>query len=159
MKFCPQCTQELKVLEFDGVERLACPSSDCDFVYWDNPTPVVAGIVELDGSVILVRNVGWPEKMFGLIAGYLEKNETPEDGILREVREELGLEGQIQDFVGYYPFYELNQLLLVFHVRAAGEIVQGKELEAHKLIQANVLKPWPFGTGLALKDWLEARKE
>jgi len=50
-------------------------------------------------------------------------------------------------------------LLLVFHVTAAGEIVLGKELEAHKLIQANALKPWPFGTGLALKDWLEARKE
>jgi NADH pyrophosphatase NudC (nudix superfamily) len=159
MKYCPLCATDLIIIDVDGTKRLSCPSNECDYVFWDNPTPVVAGIVELDGSVILVRNVGWPEKMFGLIAGYLEKNETPEEGILREVREELGVEGHIQEFVGYYPFYELNQLLLVFHVTAAGEIVLGKELEAHKLIQANVLKPWPSGTGLALKDWLEARKE
>jgi hypothetical protein len=107
---------------------------------------VVAGIVEYDGSVVLVRNVGWPEKMYGLIAGYLEKNETPE--IIANIRE----------FVGYYPFFEMNQLLLVFHLSAMGDIVLGKELESHKLVPVNKLKPWPFGTGLAVQDWLRARE-
>ena len=158
MKFCPICTTELVTADIDGVQRLICPSDECEYVYWDNPTPVVAGIVECDGSVVLVRNVGWPEKMFGLITGYLEKNETPEECILREVREELGMSAQICEFVGYYPFFELNQLLLVYHLTAEGDIVLGNELEAHRLISINKLKPWPFGTGIAVKEWLGARK-
>jgi NADH pyrophosphatase NudC (nudix superfamily) len=128
-------------------------------VYWDNPTPVVAAIVEHEGSVILVRNSGWPEKMYGLITGFLEKGETPEGSIAREIKEELGLTAKISEFIGNYAFFEMNQLLLVFHVVAVGDINMGSELEAYKRIPPEKLRPWPFGTGLAVKDWLEDREE
>jgi NADH pyrophosphatase NudC (nudix superfamily) len=126
-------------------------------VYWDNPTPVVAAIVELDGKVVLTRSKGWPEKWHGLVAGFLEKGETPEDCVLREVKEELGLDGQIVDFVGYYSFTQRNQLILAFHVQAKGEIILGEELESVKLVRPDEVRPWKLGTGPALKDWLTAR--
>ena len=128
-------------------------------MYWDNPTPVVAAIVENEGDIILVRNVGWPEKMYGLITGFLEKGETPEESILREVNEELGLSGEIEEFIGNYSFFEMNQLLLVYHVVTSGEIRLGSELKAFKRIRPENLRPWQFGTGLAVRDWLEAREE
>lgn len=159
MKHCPLCATELNIADIDGTPRLSCPSIECEYVFWDNPTPVVAGIVELDGSVLLVRNVGWPEKMFGLITGFLEKGETSEESILREVKEELDLGGRINEFIGNYSYFELNQLLLVYHVIASGEIRLGSELEEYKRIPPEKLRPWPFGTGLAVQDWLEARKE
>jgi NADH pyrophosphatase NudC (nudix superfamily) len=149
----------LAAVDIDGVERLSCPSSECEFVHWNNPIPVVAGIVEVEGSVVLVRNVGWPEKMFGLVTGFLEKHETPEECILREVEEELGLNAQIYEFVGNYAYFDLNQLLLVFHLKAEGDVVLGKELQDHRIIPITKLRPWPFGTGLALEDWLKARGE
>ncbi len=158
-KYCPRCATELSRIAIDGTQRLACPSGLCDFVYWDNPTPVVAAIVENEGEVILVRNVEWPEEMFGLIAGFLEKAETPDEGILREVKEELGLRGRIHEFIGNYSFFEMNQLLLVYHVVTSGEIRLGEELEDLKKIPPDKLRPWPFGTGLAVRDWLEAREE
>lgn len=159
MKYCPHCATPLAAIDIDGVERLSCSSSECEFVHWDNPTPVVAGIVEYNGSVILVRNIGWPEKMFGLVTGFLEKHETPEECILREVEEELGLNAQINEFVGNYAYFDLNQLLLVFHLKAEGDVVLGEELQEHRIIPITKLRPWPFGTGLALKDWLKARGE
>lgn len=125
-------------------------------MYWDNPTPVVAAIVELDGKVVLTRSKGWPEKWHGLVAGFLEKGETPEDSVLREVKEELGLDGQIVDFVGYYSFTLRNQLILAFHVQAEGEIILGEELESVKLVRPEEVRPWKLGTGPALKDWLTA---
>jgi NAD+ diphosphatase len=73
MKFCPQCGQGLMNKQIEGKTRLACPSSACSYVFWYNPTPVVAAIVELGGSVILARNRLWPEKMFGLVTGFLEQ--------------------------------------------------------------------------------------
>jgi NAD+ diphosphatase len=158
MNFCPQCGRELKLTEVDGRERLRCSSETCDFVHWDNPTPVVAGIVEIDGCVVLTRNIGWPEKWYGVVAGFLEKGETPENAVLREVKEELGLDGELISFVGYYSFFERNQLILAYHIQAQGEIQLGPELEDAKLVPIEEVRPWAVGTGPALRDWLESRK-
>jgi NAD+ diphosphatase len=142
----------------NGRSRLACASSDCDYVFWDNPIPVVASLVELDGDVVLVRTKGWPEKWHGIVAGFLERGETPEAGVLREVREELGLEGEIVQFIGTYIFEEMNQLILAYHIRAEGEIVLGDELAEAKRVPPDKLRPWPVGTGPAVRDWLARRQ-
>lgn len=140
----------------EGRLRLRCPDAACGYVFWDNPVPVVAAVVERDGEILLVRNHGWPEKWLGLVAGFLERGETPEDGILRELREELGLEGRIVSRIGCYPFFELNQLILAFHVRAAGEVALGPEIAAWKSFPPAQVRPWKLGTGQALRDWLVA---
>jgi len=158
MSFCLQCGHRLVWIEVDRRRRLKCGSPSCNFVHWDNPTPIVAGIVELDGCVVLVRNKGWPEKWLGIVAGFLERGETPEAAILREVKEELGLDGEIVTFVGNYSFFERNQLILAFYIQAQGEIQMGEELEEVKMILPEEVRPWSKGTGPALKDWLEARK-
>ena len=122
MKYCPKCAQELIQAELDGVTRLKCPSQSCDYVFWNNPTPTVAGVVEYQDAVVLVRTKGWPEKWHGLVTGFLEKGETPEQGMLRELDEELGLTGKIISFLGVYSFFQLNQLILAYHLKAEGEI-------------------------------------
>jgi len=157
MRFCPLCGEELMEKEIDGAQRITCSSDTCSFVHWDNPTPVVAAIVELDGKVIMIRNKGWPEKMFGIVSGFLEKGETPDDAILREVKEELGLDGKIESFIGYYSFFEMNQLILTYHIAAKGEITVGDELEEIRVVEPERIKPWPYGTGPAVKKWLESR--
>ena len=158
VKFCPYCGNELVLAEIGGKARLKCTCATCDYVFWDNPVPVVAAIVELDGSVVLARNKAWPENRYAIIAGFLEKGETPEAAVLREVKEELGLEGQIAGLVGYYSFFERNQLIFAFHVQAQGEVVVGEELAEVKLVRPEELRPWSRGTGPAVRDWLEARK-
>lgn len=155
--FCPLCASPLEEREIDGRGRRACGAPGCGFVLWDNPVPVVAAIVEHGGKVILVRQKGWPEKMLGLVTGFLERGETPREGVLREVREELGLGGTVQGLVGVYAFTEMNQVILAFHVLAEGEIALGPELDGYKAIAPERLRPWPMGTGQAVKDWLEKR--
>lgn len=154
-RFCPQCAAALAMAEVHAQARLRCPA--CAYVHWDNPIPIVAALVEMDGIVILARNRRWPENMFGLISGFLEKGETPEAAILREVQEELGLRGKAANFIGYYPFFEMNQLILAFHVPAHGSISLNEELAAIKRVPVERLKPWTIGTGPAVRDWLEQR--
>jgi NADH pyrophosphatase NudC (nudix superfamily) len=86
--YCPRCAQKLTRQKLADRERLACPDPDCGWVFWDNPLPVVAGIVEHEGNVILIQNKGWPETWWGLVTGFLERNETTEEGIRREVMED-----------------------------------------------------------------------
>lgn len=158
MNYCPKCGLELIQANIDGVERLKCAGEKCDYIFWNNPIPTVAGVVEYQDAVVLVRQKGWPEKWHGLVTGFLEKGETPEQGMLRELGEELGLQGEIVHFIGVYSFFELNQLILAYHLKAWGEIRIGDELEGFKLIPPEQLRPWPLGTGPALRDWLETRK-
>ena len=156
MKYCPECKNELITKrDENGQDRLGCFSSTCNFVFWNNPVPVVTAIVEHQGKIVLTRNHGWPPKWFGLVAGFLEKGETPEDGIIREIKEELNLEGKIDHFIGYYSFFKMNQLLLAFYVRAEGEIAISEELAEIKQVLPEKLRPWPFGAGLAVTDWIE----
>jgi NADH pyrophosphatase NudC (nudix superfamily) len=126
-------------------------------VHWGNPVPVVAAIVEQAGQIVLARGRGWPEKMFGLITGFLEAGESPEQGIVREVQEELGLTGRDVSLVGVYPFEVRNELIIAFHLVAEGVITLSDELEAVKLVHPDKLRAWPFGTGLAVQAWLDAR--
>ncbi|MCC5812323.1 MAG: NUDIX domain-containing protein [Ectothiorhodospiraceae bacterium] len=156
MRFCPMCSAALEPVELGGYPRLRC-EAQCGFVHWGNPTPVVAAIVEYEGKVLLARNVAWPEKWYALITGFLEREETPEQGVLREVQEELGLDGRIREFVGHYTFPEQNQIICVYHVEAAGEVVLNEELAEYRLFAHEDVRTWPRGTGPALRDWLDRK--
>jgi len=153
-QYCPQCGKGLTKKQVNGKERLCCPSDTCGYVWWDNPLTVVAAIVEKDGNILLARNKEWPEKIFALITGFLEKGETPEAAVVREVKEELGLDAEIREMIGVYSFFERNQLIIAYYLIASGEIKLGDELAEIRIIPPAKLKPWPFGTGLAVHDWL-----
>jgi NAD+ diphosphatase len=71
--------------------------------------------------------------------------------------EELGLTARLNGFIGCYPFYPQNQLILAYDVEAEGQVVLNHELADYRIIAADKLRPWEFGTGLAVRDWLAAR--
>ena len=154
-KFCPRCGAPLVTKAHHGRERRLCEANACGFVHWGNPTPVVAAIIEHEGQMLLARAKNWPEKMFALVTGFLEANETAEAGVLREVKEETGLDGEVVSLVGVYPFELRNELIIAFHVRTSGTVQLGDELAAYKLIAKEKLKAWPFGTGLAVQAWID----
>jgi NAD+ diphosphatase len=153
--FCPRCGTQLPPVA--GDQRRKCSQPGCGFTDYQNPLPVVAAIVEHQGQVLLVHAKGWPEKMFGLVTGFLEAGEAPEVGVLRELEEELGLKGEVVSLVGAYSFEMRNELIIAYHVKASGTVALGDELEAYKAIDPDKLRAWPFGTGLAVSDWLERR--
>ena len=157
MKYCPYCREELTLKRIEGRDYQGCPREGCDYVFWDNPLPVVAAIVEHDGKVLLARNKLWTKKMYGLITGFLEKGESPEGAVLREVKEELGLDGKLVEMVGLYSFKERNQLIIAYHVATAGEIAMSEELAEVISVPPEQLRPWSFGTGYAVKDWLKKK--
>ena len=155
--YCLRCATPLVEREDSGLKRAACPK--CDYVFYDNPAPVVAALVEHEGDVILARNKGWPETWYGLVTGFLERGETAEAGVLREVKEELDLDGEIVSLIGVYSFFRMNQVIVAYHVRAKGTIMLGDELADYKRVPPEKLRQWPTGTGQAVSDWLAARHD
>jgi NADH pyrophosphatase NudC (nudix superfamily) len=158
-RFCPRCRTELVTATRGDRPRRVCPAADCGFVFWDNPAPVAAAIVERDDGIVLVRSRGAPPTWFGLVAGFIEPGETPIEAALREVREETGLEAVDPVFVGVHPFEVRNQLLFTYHMRAPEAEIRlcEVELDAYRIVPVAELVPWNRGTGLALADWLASR--
>jgi NADH pyrophosphatase NudC (nudix superfamily) len=103
-KYCPCCAAPLVDYAVQNEVRRAC-SAKCGFIHYDNPTPVVAAVVEHNGMVVLAHNRAWPatlKSFYGLITGFLERAESPEQCALREVKEELNLDGTSATLIGAY---------------------------------------------------------
>ncbi len=158
-RFCPNCASALAPLSEmeDGGEktRLRCPA--CDYTHWNNPTPVLAAVVEYEGKVLLARNAAWPGKMFALITGFMEAGETPEYGIEREIKEETSLDTQTLKLIGVYDFQRMNQVIIAYHAVCSGKVSLSPELVDYRLYEFDKLQCWPAGTGYALADWLRSR--
>ncbi|MFZ6688325.1 NUDIX domain-containing protein [Undibacterium sp. SXout11W] len=157
LRFCPVCAGTLatRADEQDPQKlRLSCP--DGHWTHWDNPLPVLAALVEVDGKVLLARNAAWPEKNFALITGFMERGETPEQGIARELKEETNLDADTISLIGVYEFIKKNEVIIAYHVTASGEISLSPELIEYRLIEPQKLRPWHAGTGHAMADWMRS---
>jgi NAD+ diphosphatase len=157
-RFCPRCAQPLITRPGpDARLRQACPDPACGFVHWNNPVPVVAAVVEYQGKILLARNAAWAEGMFALITGFLENDETPEQGVARELMEETSLTADSIELLGVYEFIRKNELLIAYHVRASGTVKLSPELLEYRLVEPAQLRPWRAGTGQALAEWMRRR--
>ena len=159
MNYCPRCASPMQARTIDGLERMACTSPACNFVVWDNPVPVVAALVHYQDQFLLARNAQWPVGMFSLITGYLERGELPQQAVVREVKEELGLEAEVRDFIGHYLFQPKNQLIVAFRVAAWGEVCLGDEIAEVRLLSRDALVSYDFGaltlTASVVRDGLD----
>jgi NAD+ diphosphatase len=108
-------------------------------------------------GVILVRKQEWPKGWYGLVTGFLEQDEEPTYAVGREVQEELALRVLSTKWIGNYAFAEQNQVLLAYVLECEGEIVLSEELSEYKRVPVAALRPWTFGTGKAVQDWIQQR--
>ena len=158
-RFCPNCATPLAMATQmeDGGEkaRLRCPA--CGFTHWNNPTPVLAAVIEYHGQVLLARNAAWTGKMYALITGFMEAGETPQGGIEREIKEETNLDTSSLDLIGVYDFQRMNQVIIAYHAECTGEVKLSPELVDWRLYDYDKVKCWPAGTGYALGDWLRTK--
>lgn len=108
---------------------------------------------------MLVRSIGRPPTWFGLVAGFLEKGEHPDDAVLREIDEEVGLTPVRCTYLGSYAFERLNQIIFAYHAEVPHLEIRlcEEELNGFRIVPIAELKPWSQGTGPALRDWLASR--
>ncbi len=88
-RFCPRCAALLDPPEADE-DRQTCLA--CGATYYHNSKPCAGALVIREGKVMLVRRGIEPYKgWWDIPGGFLGPGEHPEEGAVREVREETGL--------------------------------------------------------------------
>ena len=124
--FCGVCGAELLDNEED-ISRI-CP--ECSSTFYPVVAPAVIVAVQRDDSLLLAHNARFKDGLYGLVAGFVETGENLESAVIREVREEVGIEiGNLRYFSSQvWPFP--NSLMVGFFADyAGGEIkVDGVEI-------------------------------
>jgi ADP-ribose pyrophosphatase YjhB (NUDIX family) len=110
---------EQKIPEGDTRPRAICRT--CGFIDYENPKIVAGAVVSYEGRILLCRRAIEPRANFWTLpAGFLEAHEQPEEGAIREVREEARAEIILEGLIGIYTIRHLSQVQMFFRARFAG---------------------------------------
>ena len=113
-KYCPNCKTNVKVSN----RLIDC--TDCGFHFYFNPSPTNGLILENEkGEVLLVKRKYPPKKGYWDIpGGFVDFEETIEESLEREIKEELGIEiSHLKYFASTsdrYLFRDINYHTLCF---------------------------------------------
>lgn len=157
-RFCGICGAELAA---GDVERhLRCPSCG-NIEYPIAATATITAVLRGD-RVLLARNISRKHPFYSLVAGFVEPGETLEHCVVREVREEVGLDVADPHYLFSQPWPFPSTLMAGFAVRSeTGDVrVDGVEIgEADWFTRATMPEVPPPGTiaRRIIDAWREGR--
>lgn len=99
----------------------------CNVTVFNNVVGAAAILLVQDGKVLLERRDREPFKGgYDLVAGFIEPGETPQETVVREAKEETGLDVKITDLLGIYSDqYGEGSFTLGIHY--LGEVTGGEQ--------------------------------
>jgi ADP-ribose pyrophosphatase YjhB (NUDIX family) len=162
-RHCMACGAGLRTVSQEGRRRRSCPR--CGWTFYDNPVPAAVAIVVGPRGILLARRAAPPYAgTWDLPGGFLEADEPPDRGLLRELREELGVRAVITRFHGFYQErYGVGGfpiLAIVYLVRLTGPPRARSDVSEIRWFRRDAL-PWREiafpSVRLALRAYLEAR--
>lgn len=155
VKYCTQCATELQLKMEAGRERPVCPR--CGYVVYRNPVPVALVLVRRDDKLLLVHRLNAPlAGYWAPPAGYVEIDESLEEGAAREVKEETGLGVVVDRLLTVYSRANVGVMLVTFaaHVEGGTLATQTDEVDAARFFAPDEIpSPPPPTDGKPLDHW------
>lgn len=130
MKFtyCPHCGDKLIQKEI-GDEGMIPFCERCSEPMWDMfTTCIITAVVNEKNEVALLRQNYVSTTSYVCVAGVMKLGESAEETVIREVKEELGLDVETLKFIKSYPFERKEMLMLGYKstVKKAGFKLSGE---------------------------------
>lgn len=115
-RFCGR-SGHATVVEVAG-HRRRCPG--CGMVHFPRTDPAITMLVQAGERCLLSRRRGAPPNRWSALAGFVEPGETPEQAIVREAREETGVEVAEVQYVTAQPWPFPSALMLGYWAYSDG---------------------------------------
>jgi len=151
-----------EVPDGDDRERHVCDS--CGWIHYVNPKIVVGAVCMWQDKLLLCRRAIEPRRGYWTIpAGYMEENETTQEGAAREAWEEACARIEIGALIGVYSIPRISQVHMIYRaVLPQPEIDVGVESLEVALVDWDDI-PWDelaFPTvRWALTDFARSREQ
>jgi len=135
----------------DKPDERAKQCSACGHVVFPRVSPAMMALVTRGREILLARAHRFPPGMFSALAGFVEPGETVEDCIVREVREEVGLEvGELAYFASQSWSFPHSLMIAFTAEYAGGEIrCDDAEIAEARWFAADAMPPLPPSVSIA----------
>ncbi|WMW24963.1 NAD(+) diphosphatase [Methanolobus sediminis] len=125
--YCGRCGSETSIKEEERAKQ--CP--ECGFTSFPKISPAIIVMIEKEDKVLLARSPHFPPGRYSIIAGFVEPGESIEQAVVREVKEEVGVQIKNIRYFGSQPWPFPDSLMIGFTAEhAEGDIkIDGIEIE------------------------------
>ena len=139
-RFCTRCGSSLIVKEGGALQQ--CAAESCAHTEYPRINSAVIMRVTNGNKILLARQENWPEKMYSVLAGFVEVGETLEHAVAREVMEEVNLAVENINYHSSQPWPFPNSLMLGYTAEATSETLdfEQDDIEHALWLSADELK-------------------
>ena len=141
VRYCPTCGAPLE--EHPVENARVCPK--CGKVHYPRISPCVIAVICKGDEMLLLKHVQRNQDIWCCLAGFVETGESLEQALVREVREEVGLEIENIRYAGSQSWPFPDQLMVGFYADyKSGEIrLQPEEIAAAEWFRKDNLPVHP----------------
>ena len=142
-KFCPQCGGwlEKRLIKATEPRRLVCTA--CGYIFYLDPKLSVIAIIPLNEGVVMVRRAIEPGYGLWVVpGGFVDVGEPVEEAVVRETREEAGLNVRVVRLLNVHSYRHTRTVVLSFITEyVSGDLTAGdEEMEARVFTGEEI--PW-----------------
>lgn len=153
-QFCGRCAAATE--PSPGERARLCPA--CGLLSYPRLSPATITIVTRGGAeeeVLLAHGRQFPGRFYSALAGFVEPGESLEECVVREIKEEVGIDVVDVQYFGSQPWPFPHSLMIGFRARYAGGdlVLQEEEIVDAGWYRADDLPPCPRG-GMSIAGWL-----
>ena len=113
-KFCGKCGT--KTTEKPDERAIICPN--CNTVVFPKISPAIIVAILCKDKILLAHNSNFEQKRYSLVAGYVDVGETLEETVMREVKEEVGLDVKNIRYYKSQPWAFSGSMMIGFTAEA-----------------------------------------
>lgn len=123
----------------DGRPREQCPA--CDLIAYHNPKPIGLAVIQHQEKLVLIRRSAAPlANYWAPPAGYVESGESVPEAVIREAREECGLDIALDDLINVYSQADVDVLIIAYRAHSiGGQLIAGDDASEAELFAADGL--------------------
>lgn len=151
--FCGRCGTPLRTKTTERAKE--CPI--CGLLHFPRLAPAIIVLVERGRELLLARSRHFLPGMYSVLAGFVEPGESLEEAVVREVKEEVGINVKDIKYFGSQPWPFPHSLMIGFTATYAGGEISpdDSEIEDADWFTADQLPQIPGKISIARKliDW------
>jgi NAD+ diphosphatase len=145
--YCGKCGTTMQ----DSDKERARICSGCNNIVYPRISPCVMALIIRGEQILLARSPHFPQNKLSVLAGFINPGETAEQAVIREIKEEVGLEVNNLKYICSQPWPFPDSLMLGFTAQyLSGEIkIDPAEIEFAGWFNKNKLPKIPDHISLA----------